>query len=109
MKISKKIKPLSVNRAWQGKRFKTPEYKSYERELLYTLPQMKVPEPPYKISFVFGFSNMASDVDNCLKPLIDVMQKKYGFNDKDIHELHAEKVKVKKGSEFFEVELTTIT
>jgi hypothetical protein len=26
------IKPLSVNKAWQGKRFKSPEYKSYENK-----------------------------------------------------------------------------
>jgi len=31
------IKPLSVNEAWRGRRFKTPEYRKYERDIL-TLP-----------------------------------------------------------------------
>ena len=39
MKI--KIKPLSVNKAWQGKRFKTREYKSYEELLLYLFPTLR--------------------------------------------------------------------
>jgi hypothetical protein len=36
------IKPLSVNQVWQGKRFKTPKYKSYEMQLMLMLPPIKV-------------------------------------------------------------------
>jgi hypothetical protein len=40
-----KIKPLSVNKAWQGKRFKTNEYKQYEKEVSLLLPShLKIPE-----------------------------------------------------------------
>ena len=39
--IELKYKPLSVNICWQGKRFKTTEYKKYERDLLMILPQIK--------------------------------------------------------------------
>ena len=39
MKIN--IKPLSVNKAWQGKRFKTKKYKAFETELLLKLPHKK--------------------------------------------------------------------
>ena len=105
MKIFKKIKPLSVNQCWQGKRFKTPKYKTYEQELLDSLPNLKLPEPPYSIYFEFGFSNAASDWDNPIKPLQDVLQKKYGFNDKDIFQALVIKTKVKKGEEYFKVEL----
>ena len=28
------IKPLSVNQAWAGRRFKTPKYKAFEKEML---------------------------------------------------------------------------
>jgi hypothetical protein len=35
-------KPLSVNLAWQGKRFKTPIYKAYEKELLLRMPAKKI-------------------------------------------------------------------
>ena len=108
MKVRCNIKPLSVNNAWQGKRFKTKEYKAYEQELLYILPSQKIPEPPYKISFEFGFSNVCSDWDNPVKPLQDVMQKKYGFNDRDIVEAFVRKIKVAKGQEYFIVTLDSI-
>jgi Holliday junction resolvase RusA-like endonuclease len=102
------IKPLSVNEAWQGKRYKTPEYKSYEKTLLLTLPKMQIPQGKLKVSFVFGFSNSGSDIDNPLKLLIDIFQKKYGFNDKDIFEMNIKKVPTKKGQEFFEFEITAL-
>ena len=74
------VKPLSVNDAWQGKRFKTDKYKSYEQALLWLLPKGKLPEPPYSIDYEFGFSNKLADFDNPCKPLGDILQKKYGFN-----------------------------
>lgn len=101
------IKPLSVNEAWQGKRFKTPAYKRYETALLFILPKIKLPEPPYKLSLVFGFSNIAADLDNPAKLFIDCMQKKYGFNDKHIFELNIKKEVVKKGSEFITFTILT--
>ena len=107
MKIN--IKPLSVNEAWQGKRFKTKAYKAYEQELLYKLrPMIILPEPPYQIIFEFGFSNKASDWDNPVKPLQDILQKKYGFNDKDIYEGIVRKVIVPKGEEYLRVEINHI-
>jgi len=106
MKIQQFIKPLSVNQAWQGKRYKTNAYICYERQLLLQLPKLKLPEPPYEVKFEFGFSNKGSDIDNALKPLIDVMQKKYEFNDRDIYRLIVNKVIVKKGLEYFRVEMS---
>ena len=96
-----KTKPLSVNKAWKGKRFKTNAYKAYEQELLYTLPQITLPKPPFKIKFEFGFSNKNSDIDNPAKLLIDIMQKKYNFNDRDIYELYIKKKIVNKRNEYF--------
>lgn len=83
-KIEKKIKLLSVNQAWQGRRFKTKNYDAYENTLLYTLPNEKINIASYYIIFIFNFSNKLSDWDNPIKPLQDVLQKKYGFNDRDI-------------------------
>lgn len=102
------IKPLSVNEAWQGKRYKTDAYKKYERAVLFMLPKMTIPEGPLMITFRFGFSNVLCDWDNPVKLLQDILQKKYKFNDKDIHEAHVQKVKVPKGQEFFEFEITAI-
>jgi Holliday junction resolvase RusA-like endonuclease len=108
MEIEMKIKPLSVNECWQGQRYKTNAYKSYEMALLYTLPSRQLPEPPYRIYLEFGFSSSASDLDNPTKPLIDILQKKYQFNDKEIFEAHLKKVKVKKGEEYFKVRLESL-
>lgn len=94
------IKPLSVNCAWQGVRYKTPAYKNYEGVMLAFLPKMEVPEPPFKLTLEFGFSNKASDFDNPTKPLVDILQKKYGFNDKDIYEAVIRKKIVPKGKEY---------
>ena len=96
------IKPLSVNQAWQGKRFKTKAYKKYESDLLMILPAYEVLEGALCIYLEFGFSNSASDWDNPIKPFQDVLQKKYGFNDSRIVEAHVKKVKVKKGQEYIE-------
>lgn len=97
-----KIKPLSVNLAWKGRRFKTQKYKDYEVLLKVALPNIKLPEPPYHIIIDFGFSNKGSDIDNPLKPFLDILQKKYNFNDKDIYQLTVKKSIVKKGNEYID-------
>lgn len=94
------IKPLSINECFQGKRFKTKKYIQYEAEMLYTLKPLKLPQSPYKVYYEFGFSSKLADVDNCVKPLQDILQKKYNFNDKDIIEMHVKKTLVKKGQEY---------
>lgn len=80
-----KIKPLSVNECWQGKRFKTPKYIAYEMELLLLLPKLKL-SPPFNIKITFGISAL-SDIDNPIKPFLDILQKKYDINDRDIMRL----------------------
>ncbi|MEZ7496446.1 hypothetical protein QO206_13185 [Leeuwenhoekiella aequorea] len=106
--IKIEIKPLSVNKAWQGKRFKTDEYKVYERSLLFMLPKLKLPEPPFLIEFEFGFSNASSDWDNPIKPLQDVLQKKYGFNDKDVFKAIVSKEKVSKGKDYLKFKISSL-
>jgi Holliday junction resolvase RusA-like endonuclease len=97
-------KPLSVNLAWQGKRFKTPAYKSYEKEILIRMPAGKVAaDQMLRVEFFFGFSNKASDLDNPVKLLLDLAQKKYGFNDSHVYELNVRKCIVKKGEDFIQM------
>lgn len=99
------IKPLSVNQAWQGRRFKTDAYKRYERDVLMLLKPLTIPEGDLAIDVVYGFSNKQSDVDNPTKLFIDILQKKYGFNDSRVTKLNLTKEKVKKGSEFIEFQI----
>ena len=94
------IKPMSVNQVWQGKRFKTPSYKKYRADLQAILPCIIIPDGELSVQYLFGVSNMGSDVDNLVKPFQDALQEKYGFNDSKIIEFKASKVKVKKGDEF---------
>mgnify|MGYP001108467912 CR=1 FL=1 len=42
MKVN--IKPLSVNKVWQGRRYKTKDYKVYEEALFYLLKKYKIPK-----------------------------------------------------------------
>lgn len=101
-----KIKPLSVNQCWQGRRFKSKAYKKYEIEVIALMPKLVLPAMPYSIHFTFGFSNKASDLDNPLKPLLDIIQKKYSINDKDIYFMSVSKLIVKKGEEFISFEIS---
>ena len=99
------IKPISVNDAWQGRRYKTDEYKRYENALLLMLPCKELPKPPYTIHYEFGFSSAASDLDNPVKPLQDILCKKYYFNDKDIFYITVKKNIVKKGAEYVKFDI----
>lgn len=98
------IKPLSVNEAWQGKKFKTPKYKEYEKALMALLPDVEplIDAKPLEIFIEVGFSNKQSDIDNIVKPFVDILQKKYKFNDRFIYKMTVEKHIVEKGNEYIE-------
>lgn len=100
------IKPLSVNEAWQGHRFKTKKYINFEKHLLLILPKLEVPkDTKLQISFKFGLSSKNADADNCIKQSQDIISKKYKFNDRFIYRWDIEKIDVKKGHEFIEFEI----
>lgn len=95
------IKPLSINEAYRGRRFRTPKYDTYIRQMMFILPNnLEVPKIDIKLNIEFGYSSSASDIDNGLKCFIDCLQKKYNFNDKNITELFVRKTKVLKGFEY---------
>lgn len=107
MKIS--IKALSVNQAWQGRRYKTKKYKAFETELLLKLPNSKKKYTGrLRLDITVGYSNTLSDLDNALKPILDILQKKYGFDDRQIYKINATKVIVNKGSEFIDFNLVEL-
>jgi Holliday junction resolvase RusA-like endonuclease len=94
------ITPLSVNKAYCGRKYKTKDYLSYERAVMLMLPKLKLPEPPFILTLEFGFSSPLADLSNPIKLFEDILQKKYGFNDKEIFKIVATKVHTKKGNEF---------
>jgi Holliday junction resolvase RusA-like endonuclease len=100
------IKPLSVNKAFQGKKYKTKDYKEYEKAVLMMLPPLNIEfKEPLSIELTFGFSSKISDIDNPVKPILDCLCKKYGFDDRIIYEMKLKKEIVKKGEEFIEIKI----
>lgn len=103
------VKPLSVNEAWQGRRFKTPKYNTYEKLCLTVMPEIPFDGIGQLYIFItFGLSNKLSDIDNGIKPILDILQKKYGFNDRDIYQLIVKKEIVKKGQEFIDIDIKNL-
>jgi len=56
----------------------------------------------------FGLSSKNADIDNPVKPFVDCLQKRYGFNDRQIYRLTVEKIDVAKGQEFIEFDITEL-
>jgi Holliday junction resolvase RusA-like endonuclease len=102
------IKPLSVNKIFQGRRFISPEYKAWSKLAMLLIPKVKVPEGNLHLILEFGFSNAASDLDNPQKPFIDLLQKRLLFNDKRIYKITAEKKIVKKGAEYIKFSILSL-
>lgn len=99
------IKPLTVNQAWKGRRFRTDKYKKYTKDVMIQLKDMAVPPGDLELYIQAGLSNRNADIDNIAKPFIDILQKRYGFNDNRIFHLVLMKRIVPKGQEFISFEL----
>lgn len=107
MNYTLNIKPLSVNQAWQGKRFKTDLYNDFIQKMHIILPKsIEIPDQTnIKLAIEFGFSSKASDIDNCCKSFIDCLVKKYKVDDRYIYEMHVFKSIVKKGDEYIKFKI----
>jgi len=102
------IKPLSANEMWQGRRFKTKEYKAFEKHVLMMLRPVDIPEGDLILFLEFGFSSAASDWDNPVKPFQDCLQKRYGFNDNRVYTALVVKKKVNKGEEYIKFKIENL-
>ena len=99
------IKPLSVNKAYRGRRFASKDLKSFKDKLAYILPKLKVPKGRLQVEYIFGVSSKGSDGDNLIKAFQDCLSEIYGFNDNQIYSWKIAKVIVKKGEEFIEFKI----
>jgi len=102
------VKPMSVNEAWKGKRFKSVAYMKYQKRVSMLLPHLILNATNLKVSLEFGFSNKASDIDNPTKQVLDILSKKYHFDDREIYEMNLKKVIVKKGEEYFSFKIESL-
>lgn len=106
MKIKLEVSPLTVNRAWQGQRFKTKEYKSFEDEVCYRLPFSKEKHDKTElfVHYVYYIKNYAlSDTSNLEKTLSDMLVKRgYLLDDRYIKAIYQRKEKTS-GPEYIEI------
>ena len=108
MKFKIPIKPLTVNKVWQGRRFKTKDYKQYEKDISTVLRRGRCFSGQLAVDIGFYIRHYAiSDVDNFVKPLLDILTKlDYWVDDRQIKKLTIEKFKSKE--EYIEVEINEI-
>ena len=98
MKIAIPLKALSINACFQGRRFKTPAYRQYDKALdIYLLPFRRdiVRCDWYEVFYKFYLKNFGlCDADNCVKALSDgLVRNGFLWDDRRIKRFHVEKFK----------------
>ena len=75
LKMVLPIKPLSINQAWQGRRFKTKEYKQFCQDVRLLIPGGTPRLTGFvEIKLIWYLKNwLRTDWDNPIKPLMDVL------------------------------------
>ncbi len=103
--ILKEEKPLSSNCAWQGRRFKTKDYKAFEELMLYILPAKKMIKGLIEITYWFHLKNhKMADYDNFIKSLQDIIVKRgYIEDDRFIYKATIFKIPSKTDKIEFEI------
>ena len=100
------INPISINKCFQGRRFKTPLYKAWREEFGYKIKtDLKDLEPKF-VKLVFGVKNFKmADLDNMVKATLDSLTETGVIkDDRFIERLLLEKKKVeKKEDEYIEI------
>lgn len=104
-----KVKPLSVNQAFKGKRFRTGAARLFFDRVILAWRELKKsirPNLPKKghlfVHYRYGVSNMGTDADNPTKSFQDALFFALGENDKRVRFMLIEKVKAPKSEEFID-------
>ena len=99
------IKPLTVNKAYRGRKYKSPEYKEWTEKmdllLLKHAPPGPLPEGDLFIFFNFGMT-LQNDTDNPVKSAKDRIAKHYGINDRRFRSHAADRIKQPRDGGFIE-------
>jgi len=103
------IKPLTVSKAWQGRRFKTWEYKKWQRDFARLVGKQTPTSGKISLTAEFYIKNdKMSDIDNFFKSLNDTLKEcNIIDDDRFIYEIHAYKYP-SKNKEFIRVTLENI-
>lgn len=100
------ISPISVNKMFQGRRFKTAFYKAWREEFCYKLNTDLRDLEPEIVALEFGIKNFKiADLDNMVKGTLDALTESGVIkDDRFIRKLILEKKKVeKKDDEYIEI------
>lgn len=100
MKIEIPLKPMSINVAWQGRRYKTKDYKAYERAFFYSTkpPKEKIDGEVAVLYVLYLRYYGRTDVGNLEKPLSDLLVKR-GFIEDDRFIKYLQLIKVRSKEE----------
>lgn len=102
------IEPFSINKAWQGKRFKTKEYGYWREACMYALRGIEPVHGKVEVWTRFHIQHITTtDTNNLIKTLFDAMvDAKIIDDDRFIYREHHEKVPLVKGEgEKIEIEI----
>ena len=108
------LKPVSVNQAWYRNKKRSKLYNDYIEGWQDYLMGEEIPvdidrkDMRFKVIVHVGFSNRASDLDNVIKPTIDIMQQWFDFDDKQVIHLEAFKHITQKGRDYIHVRLEEV-
>jgi len=109
LNITLHVKPLSVNEAWQGRRFSTPAKKAYEAQMMIMLPRTAALGPYYRIEYDFHLVHFATtDWDNLIKVTQDCLAKR-GIITDDRHIIDARVRKFKALKDCIEIRIESLT
>ena len=98
---------MSTNDMYLGRKVKSAAYRRWEMQVARNLPDIEIdPEAKLAVRVIVRYSNRASDLDNCIKSCLDVLQKRYKFNDSQVYVLKLYKVIVPKGGEGLTLKIT---
>jgi len=94
MKIKIPLKPLTINKAFQGRRYKTQEAKQYEKDLWHLTKAQPIIAGEVAISYTFYLKNhKRTDIDNLIKLLQDfLVSRAYIEDDRKIYRMTVEKI-----------------
>ncbi|OOE32282.1 hypothetical protein BZG05_14855 [Salinivibrio kushneri] len=92
-----------------GRKVKSAAYRRWEMQVARNLPDIEInPDATLAVRVIVRYSNRASDLDNAIKSCLDVLQKRYKFNDSKVYALKLYKVIVPKGDEGLTVKITEL-
>lgn len=104
------LKPFSTNKIYGSSasgHWKNKKYLKFEKDVKDFIRHKDIilPENGGICFTVFYGISFRFDLDNAIKPFMDILKVRYGFDDSRIYKIDAEKIKTKRGLEFIEFEL----